>query len=186
MITIDESTTDIPFEKSGNGYLVSIGDQEFKLIWQENCWVLETSQGVTITSGGPEEGGISYVHGTRIVLDSTVILPVVSSDIALPYSGSGQIGESHQVKSVDEPTHSFMIDGAFEGLSSGKVAYVNYAGHLVSIYNVSSSYQDYDQYKYWVSSNTTYLTNTPSAGINDPRFFLDYIILKYPRFDELT
>jgi len=108
-----------------------------------------------------------------------ISLPELGSKVILPKEGGGV---KHDVVSVG--THSFLITGLFQNLAGKRVAYDGCGGHIVSNYNVSRGWQDYDEHKYWVSENMTTLTNCPPEETN-ARYFLDYIIIKYPRFDDL-
>lgn len=108
-----------------------------------------------------------------------VVLPDVGSDVILPLVGGGI---PHEV--ISKSRTSFTISGVYPDLTGTYIAYDNCAGHVVSKYNLSKGWQDYDEYRYWVSENMTTLTSFPYEP-NSPKYFLDYVILKYPRFNDL-
>ena len=77
---------------------------------------------------------------------------------------------------VTTTANSFLVAGSFEGLENKKVAYENCANVTSGTWDWN---QTHDSLMYWTApGGLAYANETP------PRF-LNYVTIKYPRFDGL-
>ena len=175
-ITLSD-TTELPHD--GNGYEVYVDGVKYTLhYWID--WILRTPEqpSKAITSG-PTEGTLSYTLGTEVTISGD--LPPVGDEVI--FANPGQ-GVTHEV--ISTGSDSFVVGDLIYGLAGTKVAYES-CGEVTSFtFNVSDNFQDFDMWKYWDSPDAPYLTSSPDEGhVNDPRWYLHYVYIKYPKFDYL-
>ncbi len=162
---------------------VSINEIDYYLQKVGEFWILTDINKNKINSG-PTDGVLLYEHGTQIkVASSHSSWKIeVGTRVVLPVIGNGQFYTI--VEKKDNST--FIIDGTFSNLVNKHIA-IDIPSFLLNTSNfmVSPSFQDVDEYKYWVTTGVgASWTNHPGEP-SLPVYNIEYIEFKHQLLEGL-